>query len=139
MDPSWRNPSPKRVNDGAINHNDDAFPITVDVQAQDNSPENIQNKKLMEDAMQLSNPSGQIEDTKLSATDELLNMKAKHKWSDKSFNELLQLIKEILPEKNTSLRREMEELKLTFSKSGTQVQSSTYHGTSSQAQDDSPC
>lgn len=87
----------------------------------------------MEDAMQPSNPSGRIEDTKLSATGELLNMKAKHKWSDKSFNELLQLIKEILPEKNTSLRREMEELKLTFSKSGTQVQSSTYHGSSSQA------
>ena len=71
-----------------------------EVHAQDNSPEGIQYKKLMEDAMQPLYPSCRIDDTKLSVTVELLSMKARHKWSNKSFNELLQLFKRVLPEHN---------------------------------------
>eukprot|EP00268_Persea_americana_P042646 TRINITY_DN4269_c1_g1_i4.p2 TRINITY_DN4269_c1_g1~~TRINITY_DN4269_c1_g1_i4.p2 ORF type:complete len:108 (-),score=17.87 TRINITY_DN4269_c1_g1_i4:554-877(-) len=56
-----------------------------DVQAQDNSPENIQYKKLMDDAIQPLYPSCHIEHTKLSVTVGLLSMKARHKWSKKKF------------------------------------------------------
>ncbi|XXG70359.1 hypothetical protein AAC387_Pa06g3148 [Persea americana] len=66
-------------------------------QSQDDSPENIRYKKLMEDAMQSLYPSCKIKHTKLSVIVEMLSMKAMHKWSNSSFTELLQLFKDVLP------------------------------------------
>ena len=66
-------------------------------QSQDDSPENFRYKKLMEDAMQSLYPSCKIKHTKLSVIVELLSMKARHKWSNSSFTELLQLFKDVLP------------------------------------------
>ncbi|KAL9676586.1 hypothetical protein QQ045_004802 [Rhodiola kirilowii] len=45
--------------------------------------------------------------TRLSATLKLFNLKAKNGWSDKSFNEVLSLVKDMLPDGNTLPNRIM--------------------------------
>ena len=55
----------------------------------------------MEDAVKPLYPSCRVEHTKLSVTVDLLSMKARYQWSTKSFTELLELIKDILPSENT--------------------------------------
>eukprot|EP00268_Persea_americana_P019984 TRINITY_DN202_c0_g1_i8.p1 TRINITY_DN202_c0_g1~~TRINITY_DN202_c0_g1_i8.p1 ORF type:complete len:107 (-),score=21.45 TRINITY_DN202_c0_g1_i8:74-394(-) len=67
------------------------------VEGQKDSPENIRYKKLMEDAVKPLCPSCRVEHTKLSVTVDLLSMKARYQWSTKSFTELLEMIKDILP------------------------------------------
>ena len=71
------------------------------VEAQEYSSDNNRYKDLMEDAMQPLYQSCQTDDTKLSVTVELLSMKARYRWSNVGFNELLKLFKRVLPSDNT--------------------------------------
>ncbi|XP_057790299.1 uncharacterized protein LOC131007156 [Salvia miltiorrhiza] len=64
----------------------------------ENNPTHFQT--LLEDAEKPLYP-GCSQFTKLSATIKLYNLKAKHGWSDSSFNDLLKLVKEMLPESNS--------------------------------------
>ncbi|XP_027364391.1 uncharacterized protein LOC113871494 [Abrus precatorius] len=50
--------------------------------------------------------------TRLSAILRLFNLKARNRWSDKSFTELLELLKEMLPEGNTLPSRNYEAKKV---------------------------
>ncbi|KAL2329979.1 hypothetical protein Fmac_017560 [Flemingia macrophylla] len=50
--------------------------------------------------------------SRLSATLRLFNLKARNGWTDKSFTELLQLLKEMLPEKNCLPSRHYEAKKI---------------------------
>jgi len=53
--------------------------------------------------------------TRLSAVLRLMNLKAMNGWTDKSFTELLQLLKDMLPEGNTLPNRNYEAKKKTLS------------------------
>ncbi|XP_057803523.1 uncharacterized protein LOC131018837 [Salvia miltiorrhiza] len=64
----------------------------------ENNPTHFQT--LLEDAEKPLYP-GCSKFTKLSATIKLYNLKAKHGWSDTSFNDLLKLIREMLTETNS--------------------------------------
>nr|KYP36575.1 hypothetical protein KK1_042298 [Cajanus cajan] len=50
--------------------------------------------------------------TRLSAILRLFNLKARNGWSDKSFTELLELVKEMFPEGNTLPNRNYEAKKV---------------------------
>ncbi|WVY97894.1 hypothetical protein V8G54_030045 [Vigna mungo] len=50
--------------------------------------------------------------TRLSATLKLFSLKARNEWTDKSFTELLELLKEMLPENNTLLIRNYQAKKV---------------------------
>nr|KYP30920.1 hypothetical protein KK1_049652 [Cajanus cajan] len=50
--------------------------------------------------------------TRLSATLKLFSLKARNGWTDKSFTELLELLKEMLPEDNTLPNRNYEAKKI---------------------------
>nr|KYP44353.1 hypothetical protein KK1_034130 [Cajanus cajan]KYP44377.1 hypothetical protein KK1_034160 [Cajanus cajan] len=50
--------------------------------------------------------------TRLSTILRLFNLKARNGWSDKSFTELLELLKEMLPEGNTLPNRNYEAKKV---------------------------
>ncbi|XP_058077117.1 uncharacterized protein LOC131225557 [Magnolia sinica] len=72
-----------------------------DIEAHDELGDEARYRKLMEDAKQPLYPSCKPEHTKLSVTVELLSMKARFRWSDNSFTELLNLLKKILPNENS--------------------------------------
>ncbi|XP_074300759.1 uncharacterized protein LOC141632075 [Silene latifolia] len=50
--------------------------------------------------------------TKLASIIKLYNLKAKNRWSDKSFNDLLELVKDVLPEDNVLPNRTYEAKKI---------------------------
>jgi len=52
--------------------------------------------------------TGSTNFTRLSAVLRLMNLKAMDGWTDKSFTELLQLLKDMLPEGNTLPNRNYE-------------------------------
>lgn len=70
-------------------------------EAHNNIEDEVKYRKLMEDALQPLYPSCNDKDSKLSSTVELLSMKSRHRWSDRSFTELLGWLKHKLPVENT--------------------------------------
>jgi len=56
--------------------------------------------------------TGCVNNTRLSATLKLSNLKARNGWTDKSFTELLELLKEMLPENNMLPFRNYEAKKI---------------------------
>jgi len=52
--------------------------------------------------------------TRLSVVLELMNLKAINGWTNKSFTELLQLLKDMLPEENTLPNRNYEAKKILY-------------------------
>ncbi|KAL5698977.1 hypothetical protein ACHQM5_029945 [Ranunculus cassubicifolius] len=82
------------------------------------SEENTKYRKLMEDALKPLYPLCHDQDTRLSATIELLSIKSRHRMSDDYFTEVLSFCKRILladnvlPEKTSSAKKMIKSLRM---------------------------